>query len=217
MHRGLRLVREAVSFVSSGMEAGVSERVSAGGDDLTLARSLAAGDSNALANLYDRYGSLAYSVALRILGDAGQAEDAVQEVFVKVWQRAASFDPERGSLRSWLLTAVRNRALDGLRGRAGSARSELGLDAARVVPASEAADPWRHVSLAIQRDAVREAVARLPIEQRQAIELAYYAGYTCREIAGRAGVPVSTVKGRLRLGLEKLHSYLAGKGLLDDR
>jgi RNA polymerase sigma-70 factor (ECF subfamily) len=199
------------------MEAGVSERVSAGGDDATLALSLAAGDSSALADLYDRYGSLAYSLALRILGDPGRAEDAVQEVFLKVWQRAASFDPQRGSLRSWLLTAVRNRSLDGLRGRAGSARSELELEAARVLPASEAADPWRQVSQAIQRDAVREALDRLPAEQRQAIELAYYGGYTCREIAVTAGVPVSTVKGRLRLGLEKLHSYLDGKGLFDER
>ena len=182
--------------------------------DTDLVAQLAAGSQEALAELYDRYGRLAYSVALRVLGDPGRAEDAVQEAFLRIWSHAASFDVRRGSLRTWLLTAVRNRSIDYLRGRGAHERQELELQPAlaEVAPRS---DPWREVSVSLERSAVREAMSNLPVEQRQAVELAYFSGYSQREIADMTSVPLSTVKGRMRLALEKLNSYLLGKGLVD--
>ena len=185
--------------------------------DADLAALLAAGEVGALAEIYDRYGALAYSVALRVLKDAGRAEDVVQECFLKLWQGASSFDAARGTLRGWLLSSVRNRAIDQLRGRAGHQRQEVDLaDFEDLTAAGAGADPWREVSAAMEREAVRAALERLPREQREAVELAYFGGYTYGEIAELAKVPVSTIKGRMRLALEKLHSYLEGRGLFDD-
>ncbi|TAN32413.1 sigma-70 family RNA polymerase sigma factor [bacterium] len=182
--------------------------------DHELITALAAGSQDALAALYDRYSRLAYGIAMRILGDPGRAEDAVQEAFLNVWNGAGSFDPQRGSLRAWLLTAVRNRSIDYLRGRGAHERRELELQPA-MAAAGARSDPWREVSLALERSAVREALANLPSEQRQAVELAYFGGYSQREIAEMTRVPLGTVKGRMRLGLEKLSSYLKGRGLVD--
>lgn len=182
--------------------------------DADLVAGMSGGDVDALAELYDRYGRLAYSMALKVLGDQQRAEDVVQETFLKVWNGASNFDARKGSVRTWLLTAVRNRSVDHLRGRAGRERRELELPSSLVF-IGPGGDPWREVSLAIERETVREAVARLPSDQRQAIELAYFGGYTQREIADLCGVPLSTVKGRTRLALEKLRSYMEGKGLFD--
>ncbi len=162
--------------------------------------------------LYDRYAGLAYAVALRILGDPGRAEDVVQEAFLKIWTNAAGFDPKRGSLRTWLITAVRNRAIDYLRGRGAHERQELELPA-ELAGSGARSDPWREVSLSLERMAVREAVGSLPAEQRQAVQMAYFGGYSQAEIADMTNVPLSTVKGRMRLALEKLSSYLTGRGL----
>lgn len=185
-----------------------------GGGDHELAVALAAGSQDALADLYDRYSGLAYGIALRVLGDPGRAEDAVQEAFLNVWNRAGTFDPERGSLRSWLLTAVRNRSIDYLRGRGAHERQEQVLEPVLATVGTQN-DPWHEVSLSLERSAVREALASLPAEQRQAVELAYFGGYSQREIAGMTRVPLGTVKGRTRLALEKLSSYLRGRGLVD--
>jgi RNA polymerase sigma-70 factor (ECF subfamily) len=167
-----------------------------------------------LLELYDRYAGLAYAVALRILGDPGRAEDVVQEAFLKIWTNASGFDPKKGSLRTWLITAVRNRSIDFLRGRGAHERQELELQP-DVAESSTRSDPWREVSLALERMAVREAVGSLPPEQRQAVQLAYFGGYSQVEIADMTKVPLSTVKGRMRLALEKLSSYLQGRGLVD--
>ena len=182
--------------------------------DPDVAAQLAAGSQAALVELYDRYGSLAYSVAYRVLGDPGRAEDAVQEAFLKIWNHAASFDVRRGSLRTWLLTSVRNRSIDYLRGRGAHERQELELQPT-LAEVGLRSDPWREVSLSLERSAVRDAMSYLPAEQRQAVELAYFAGYSQREIAEMTSVPLSTVKGRMRLALEKLSSYLQGRGLVD--
>jgi len=196
----------------------VLSRIGPTSTDADVARSLAGGDLEALALLYDRYGALAFSLAVRILGDQGLAEDVVQDSFLNVWNGAASFDSSRGSVRAWLCTVVRNRAIDVLRGRSSHGRREVDLGGAENVGDTTLdSDPWRRVSAAMERDAVRDALGTLPVEQRQAVELAYYGGYSQREIAQISNVPVSTVKGRMRLGLEKLHSYLAGKGVLGDR
>lgn len=164
--------------------------------------------------IYDRYAGLAYAVAMRVLGDPGRAEDVVQEAFLKVWTSASTFDPKRGSLRTWLITAVRNRSIDYLRGRGAHERQELELEP-DMAESNARSDPWREVSLSLERIAVRDAVGSLPAEQRQAVALAYFGGYSQREIADMTHVPVSTVKGRMRLALEKLNSYLQGRGMLD--
>lgn len=182
--------------------------------DPDLAVRLAAGSQEALAELYDRYGRLAYSVAMRVLGDPGRAEDVVQDAFLKLWKNAAQFDVERGSLRTWLITAVRNRSIDTLRGRGAHERQERELKP-ELLATGPTSDPWRDVSLSLERTAIREALNSLPAEQRQVVELAYFGGYSHGEIADIAGVPLSTVKGRMRLALEKLSSYLKGRGLVD--
>jgi RNA polymerase sigma-70 factor (ECF subfamily) len=195
----------------------VLTRLDPAAGDTEIGRALAAADVDALALVYDRYGAIAYAIAFRILGDSRLAEDIVQETFLKLWTNASAFDPGKGSLRAWLVASVRNRAIDQLRGRGAHERREVDLESADRVPAAGAgADPWRDVAAAMERDAIRDALARLPIEQRQAVELAFYGGYSYREVAEISRVPLSTVKGRMRLALEKLHSYLEGKGLLDE-
>jgi RNA polymerase sigma-70 factor (ECF subfamily) len=193
--------------------AGGGDFVAAAGDQ-ELASRLAAGNHDALAELYDRYAGLAYGVAIRVLGDPARAEDAVQDAFMNVWNRAASFDAERGSLRAWLLTSVRNRSIDYLRGRGAHEREEHELPP-EMASAVAHSDPWREVALSLERTAVHDAMASLPTEQRQVIELAYFGGYTQSEIADRTRVPLGTVKGRIRLALEKMASYLRGRGLVD--
>jgi RNA polymerase sigma-70 factor (ECF subfamily) len=194
------------------VRVGVESLSGRGERDLAIA--LAAGDQSALADLYDLYGGLAYSVALRVLGDRGRAEDVVQEAFLRVWNSAHRFDGSKGSLRAWLMATVRNRSIDYLRGRGAHEREERELKAT-VAIAGPHQDPWHEVSLSLERKAVRDALSNLPIEQRQAVELAYFGGYTHREIASMTRVPLSTVKGRMRLALEKLSSYLQGTGLVD--
>jgi len=181
-------------------------------NDMELGQALAAGDTTALEELYDRYGSLAYSVSLRILGDPGKAEDVVQDAFLRLWN-SGSFDPNKGSLRTWLMTAVRNRSIDYLRGRGAHERYEKEIPET-VASSGSGSDPWREVSASLERDAIKEALAILPAEQRQTVELAYFGGYSHREIADMIRVPLSTVKGRMRLAMEKLHSYLQGRGFV---
>jgi RNA polymerase sigma factor (sigma-70 family) len=185
-----------------------------GRTDPDLAAALAAGNHDAMVELYDRYAGLAYGVAMRVLGDPGRAEDVVQEAFLKIWNNASGFDAEQGSLRAWLLTAVRNRSIDYLRGRGARERQEQTLQP-EMGEGTPRSDPWREVALSLERSAVREAMSSLPSEQRQAVELAYFGGYSQREIAEMTHVPLTTVKGRMRLALEKLSSYLQGRGLVD--
>ncbi|HEY6378644.1 MAG TPA: sigma-70 family RNA polymerase sigma factor [Candidatus Dormibacteraeota bacterium] len=158
--------------------------------------------------LYDRYGRLAYSLALRILGDEGAAEDVVQESFLAIWRRSATYRPERGSLRTWACSIVHHRAVDRLRGRSGRARQDLPLQAAPAE--SNLSDTWEAVAAELERDDIRTALDRLPAEQRQTIELAYFGGYTQSEIAALMKVPLGTVKGRTRIALGKLRDALAG-------
>lgn len=174
-------------------------------DDALLA-AIARQDERAIATLYDRYGGLAYGLAYRILGDRAAAEDVVQEAFLSVWRRAVSFEAARGSARSWLLSIVHHRAIDRLRGTPGRARQDTPLDEVEWVVAVD--DPWRDVELTLQREALRRGLDGLPEEQRRAIELAYFGGYTQTEIAGATGVPLGTVKGRIRMGLHKLRGLL---------
>jgi len=176
--------------------------------DPDLAAALASGDVGALGELYDRYGSLAFAVAVRVVGDSGRAEDVVQEAFLKVWRSAARFDAQRGSLRGWLLACVRNRAIDSLRGRGAHEQAELELQP-ELVATGSGSDPWREVSRSLERAAIQEALSSLPPEQRQAIELAYYGGLTQVEISRSLDVPLGTIKTRMRAGLHRLRLLLA--------
>ena len=185
------------------------------GDDELIA-AVVRGDPQALVALYDRHGRLAFALAYRILGDAGTAEEAVQDAFLLVWRRAASFDAARGGgARAWLLTIVRNRAIDARRRRSGQHRQAFGLESVEETPAGP--DVWGEVALGLDRDRVRSAIDALPEEQRRTIDLAYFEGLTHREIAERTGTPLGTVKGRLRLGLQRLHGSLADEGGRDAR
>jgi RNA polymerase sigma-70 factor (ECF subfamily) len=161
---------------------------------------LAAGDETALACAYDLYSSRVYGLAIRILRDPSQAEEVTQDVFVTAWRHRAAFDPTRGSLGAWLMTATRNRAIDLIRAHRGRQEVELGLQ----VEIQDPANVEETVLLDLDQKAVTEAVAALPHPQRHAIELAYFAGRTGPEIARASGVPLSTVKGRIRLGLQRL-------------
>lgn len=161
--------------------------------------------------LYDRYGRLAYTLALRVLGDAAAAEDVVQEAFLAVWRRAASYRPERGSLRTWVCSIVHHRAIDRLRGRSGRARLDLSLD--KAPPDVALSDTWETVAADLERDHIRRALGELPDEQRRTIELAYYAGYSQSEISSLMSVPLGTVKGRTRMALRRLRSSLERQGL----
>ena len=180
--------------------------------DSQLAAAMASGDDSALGELIDRYGGIAFSIAMEIVGDAGRAEDCVQEAFVNIWRKRASFNPEVGSLRAWLLTAVRNRAIDVVRARRNREGRELKLE---VELRDMSPGPESAVSTEFEREAVRAALRHLPEEQRLTLELAYFGGFTQVEIAEMTGTPLGTVKGRMRLALEKLASYLRATGVVD--
>ncbi|HEX3722284.1 MAG TPA: sigma-70 family RNA polymerase sigma factor [Nitrolancea sp.] len=179
-------------------------------DDGVLLQAIAAHDPDALVLLYDRYGRLAFGLAYRVLGDAATAEEVVQDAFMSVWRRAASFDASKGNARSWLLSIVHNRAIDQLRGRYGRRRGEIDFDTLEPVLAGP--DLWGEVVGGLRAEAVRAALSSLPEEQRRAIDLAYFEGLTHQEIAERTGTPLGTIKSRLRLGLRKLHDSLVASG-----
>lgn len=157
--------------------------------------------------LYDRYSGLAYTLAFRVLNDAGAAEDVVQEAFLSVWRRASTYRSDRGSLRTWVCSIVHHRALDRLRGRAGGARRDVALEHAPMAVTS-VSDTWDKVADVLARDTVRRALDQLSVEQRETIELAYFGGYSQTEISDLMRVPLGTVKGRTRLALRKLRGVL---------
>jgi RNA polymerase sigma-70 factor (ECF subfamily) len=175
--------------------------------DAILARRIRSGDREAIGELYDRYAGIAMAVAIRVLRDRGAAEDVVHDAFVAVWQKIDRFDVAYGSLRSWLLTIVRNRAIDRLR-RARPTTDVDELDSRSLLRSTP--NPTLDAAIAsIDRRVLAAAVATLPAEQRQAVELAYFEGLTYREVAVRVGIPPGTASGRLRLALVKLREALA--------
>jgi RNA polymerase sigma-70 factor (ECF subfamily) len=179
-------------------------------DDDLLARRMQAGEQQALAELYDRYAPLALGLALRVLRDRFAAEDVVHDAFVSAWQRINAFDRARGSLRSWLLTIVRNRAIDRLRGQRPTVEMTVADEQSLL---RTGLNPTSDQALARISAAELQVVMRtLPEEQREAIELAYFGGWTYREIARITGVPAGTASGRLRLGLAKLRDGLTASG-----
>ena len=173
--------------------------------DEALVEGIARSDETALAELYDRYGRPAYGLALRVLRDPSLAEDAVQEAFLQVWRSADRFQPGRAKVGTWLLTFVHRRAVDLVR-REERRRTEP--EAAAPAPTGPGAD--EDVERRSKREIVQGALRQLPPEQREAIELAYYGGYTQTELAERLGEPLGTIKSRMFTGLQRL------RGLLDE-
>ena len=166
-------------------------------------------NADAFAVVYERHGGAAYSLAHRIVGDRAVAEDVTQEAFLSVWRSGARFDASRGSVRSWTLGIVRNRAIDALR-RASTQAPKLDHDDDGVLESQVAGELTD--SEAIRRETasqVRSALRELPEQQSEVIGLAYFGGFTHSEIAEMLGMPLGTVKGRMRLGLEKVRATLA--------
>jgi RNA polymerase sigma factor (sigma-70 family) len=180
--------------------------------DEALVALVARADEDALAELYDRFGRVAYGLALRIVRDPALAEDAVQEGFLTVWRSATRFVAERAKARTWILTLVHRRAVDMVR-REQPRRAEP-LEAARE-PTGE--DTEEQAWLRLQRTRVQEALRRLPDQQREALELAYYGGFTQSELADRLGEPLGTIKSRMFAGLSRLRELLAENGLEGER
>ena len=163
-------------------------------------------DEGALGALYDRHATVAFGLALRMLRDHAAAEEVVQDAFVALWRRAANYAPDRASVRTWLLTMVRSRAIDRLR-HVTAKESDFALDEEPELVA--VSDTWRLANEGMRADAVRAALAALPPEQRQILEWAYFGGLSQTEIAERTGIAVGTVKSRTRLALERLRRLLA--------
>lgn len=178
--------------------------------DEQLMTRLAMRDIKAFEVLYDRYGTLVYSTALRVVGDPQLAEDIAQEVFLRIWRRPDHYVSQRGRFATWLLSVARNGAVDHVRTRGRRRRHETaGEELERELPAREGQDPALMAQLADERQKVRRALASLPLEQRRVIEMAYYGGYTQQEIAAMLSQPLGTVKTRIRLGMQKLRATLA--------
>jgi RNA polymerase sigma-70 factor (ECF subfamily) len=192
-------------------DGGLSGRVAPstdGGDRAVLAR-VADGELDALQDLYDRYRTMAYSIALRITADASLAEDVVQDAFLGAWRNAGRYVEGRASVKTWLMSIVHHRAVDAVRRR----RPTTDLPDADAPPPATLTLPdiWPEVAGSLDREAIAAALGRLSDVQREAIELAYFGGLTQVEIAERTGAPLGTVKSRIRLGLLAMREALVGE------
>ena len=169
------------------------------------------GDADAFATLYDRHSRAAFSLAYRMMGERQAAEDLAQDAFLKAWRGAGSYRAERGSVRTWILSIVHNRGIDQLRSHASRRRTQDKIEATTPLsqPSEAFAETWRNS----QRDQVREAMGTLPSEQLKILELAYFSGYTHVEISELLGLPLGTVKGRMRLGLKKIRDFFESRGV----
>jgi RNA polymerase sigma factor (sigma-70 family) len=180
--------------------------------DEALVALVARGDDVALAELYERFGRVAYGLALRVVRDTSLAEDVVQEAFLAVWRSAGRFVAERAKASTWILTLVHRRAVDLVR-REQPRRAEP-LEAAPQASSETTEDQaW----LRLQQTRVREALRKLPDQQREALELAYFGGFTQSELADRLGEPLGTIKSRMFSGLARLRELLAETGYEEER
>jgi RNA polymerase sigma-70 factor (ECF subfamily) len=176
--------------------------------DAGLVRRVATGDAEALRILYERYGRLVYSFAHRFTNDATLSEEATQDTFVALWRKADGFDPTRARLSTWLFVVARNRAIElgRQKSRRPELRDEIDLDGSEPDPSSLVADADESQRLA-------EAMAELPDEQLEVLRLSFFDGLSHSEIAGVIGIPLGTVKGRMRLALERMRSLMDDHGL----
>lgn len=185
------------------------EEDSAKTDEAALIRRIAQQEQIALAQLYDRYARTIYAIAFRILGSVEEAEEVVLDVFHQVWRTSKCYDATKGRVDAWLFVLTRSRSLDRLRALSRLTKAvAASVEAAQLEPKSPVIKPEEDAILAERRGKVLAALAQIPIEQRQVIELAYYKGMTQEEIAAQTCQPLGTVKTRIRLGLSKLRKLL---------
>ena len=178
-------------------------------DDGALLRLILDGQTNALNELYDRYSRLVYSVAVQISGEQGAAEEITLDVFTKVWEKAYSYRSDRGSVRVWIMGMTRNRAIDDLRRDDARLNTQRKLWAEKTSSSREIErNPESMVDLDMRKERVRAAINQLTEEQRDVLALAYFQGYTQSEIAQLRGLPLGTVKTRIRSGIQKLRQLL---------
>ena len=182
--------------------------------DAELLTQIAAGDVRAVGELYDRYGSTLFPIALRIVRDRTEAEDVLHDAFVAVNERAAQYAPDRGSVIAWLVTLVRNLSIDRTRRR--ERRGSLARDVIAHEPPASARDPERLTSEASERHKIRRALATLPEAQRQTLEVAFFEGLSYPEIAARENVPLGTIKSRAARALAALREALMKEGVVLD-
>jgi RNA polymerase sigma-70 factor (ECF subfamily) len=181
-------------------------------DDVMLISLIVQSHSDALSELYDRYSCLVFSLALRLVGDRSTAEEITLDVFTRVWQRADMYRPEKARVNTWLTGITRYRAIDMLRRqRAHGIVSTVNWAEVDPGAVSHVNDPEEAAELALQRQRIRLAMAELPSDQREALTLAYFRGYTHREIAEALDEPLGTVKTRIRLAMQKLRQILQGE------
>jgi RNA polymerase sigma-70 factor (ECF subfamily) len=184
-----------------------------GASERRLIDRIAAGDDAALAEVYELHAPLVFGLAVQVTRDRAVAEDVTQDVFVALWKRPERFDPERGSLRALLAAMARNRAIDVMRSRGASLRREE--NEGRLAAATGPLDGVEDSALRSERSAaVARALDALPVEQREAIDLAYFAGHTYREVATVLGIPEGTAKSRLRIGMQRLATLLEAEGIV---
>jgi len=179
--------------------------------DGELLRRIAAGDRAAFAEFYDRHSTLMFSVACKILNDQSEAQDVLQETFVQVWEKAGKFDPNLGRASSWVATLTRNKSIDRIRAsqRRGRLAEEAGVETAIANEAADTANEAVHGH--DKARLIQSAITELPLEQRKAIELAYFSGLTQHEISEQLKEPLGTIKARIRRGLVKLRDELEGR------
>ncbi len=187
-------------------------------DGSNLLPEIAAGDSTAMAQLYDRYASSLYALLLRVLGNPEDAQEVLQETFLQAWRRAADYDSSRGSEAAWLISMARNRGIDRLRSR--NLRSRREDDAGREISAGatlvHSSGDSEHGAMQSELSRrVRTALVDLPEAQKVTLELAYFEGLSQTEIAEKLGEPLGTVKTRTQLGMKKLREKLKGLGWFD--
>ena len=170
--------------------------------DSSLVVRIRAGDESAMAQVYDRYSQIVYSVALRVLADTGSAEDVMQEIFMQLWRNPQSFDGNRGSMGAWLAVITRHRAIDHLRKR----KPETDIEDITVsVDTNLENETEKNIFLA----KVRGLLASMPVDQRKALEMAFFEGLTHSEVAAKMGEPLGTIKTRIRTGLMAMRKALA--------
>ena len=185
--------------------------------DTDLVSSVADGDTDALGHLYDRYHRAIYGLCLRVTRDSAAAEEVTQEVFVRLWRSAASFEEERGRVSTWLLRIAHNLALNEVRRRQSrpviAFETDWRTEGERIVDSYQAHDPAVATELSERAEAVRKAVQQLPDPQRKAIELAFFGGLSQAEVAAALGDPLGTVKSRIRVGMQRLRELLLTAGI----
>jgi RNA polymerase sigma-70 factor (ECF subfamily) len=182
--------------------------------DEQLISAICQGEESAIETLYERYHRYTYALAYRILRDPIASEDIVQDAFLSVWRKASLYQAQNGSVQSWIQAIVRHRAIDKIRSCAHRDYQWTPLQADNEQdPPSEQPDVWEQAWQSEQHRIIREVMEQIPGEQRTVIELAYFSGLTHAEIAEQCQIPLGTVKGRMRLGLQKMKSLLAERGL----